>query len=93
MTPLKRFYNLLELDKKDVYQIFFYAIFAGLISLSLPSGNPGYYQFYSIRKSKRFLDCTYYFSCFWRSLGWYFILNAIANYRKFTTKNICSFLF
>jgi len=38
MTPLKRFYNLLELDKKDVYQIFFYAIFAGLLSLSLPLG-------------------------------------------------------
>lgn len=38
MTPLKRFYNLLELDKKDVMQIFFYAIFAGLISLSLPLG-------------------------------------------------------
>lgn len=38
MSPLKRFYNLLKLDKKDVYQIFFYAIFAGLISLSLPLG-------------------------------------------------------
>lgn len=38
MTPLKRFYNLLNLDKKDVYQIFFYAIFAGFISLSLPLG-------------------------------------------------------
>ena len=38
MTPLKRFYHLLELDKKDVYQIFFYAIFAGLLSLSLPLG-------------------------------------------------------
>ena len=38
MTPLKRFYNLLALDKKDVSQIFFYAIFAGLISLSLPLG-------------------------------------------------------
>lgn len=38
MTPIKRLYNLLELDKKDVYQIFFYAIFAGLISLSLPLG-------------------------------------------------------
>lgn len=38
MTPLKRFYNLLTLDKKDVYQIFFYAIFSGLISLSLPLG-------------------------------------------------------
>ena len=38
MTPLKRFYNLLELDKKDIYQLFFYAIFAGLVSLSLPMG-------------------------------------------------------
>jgi ABC-type bacteriocin/lantibiotic exporter with double-glycine peptidase domain len=38
MTPLKRFYDLLKLDKKDVTQIFFYAIFAGLISLSLPLG-------------------------------------------------------
>ncbi|MEO8234348.1 MAG: ATP-binding cassette domain-containing protein [Flavobacterium sp.] len=38
MSPLKRFYNLLSLDKKDIYQVFFYAIFAGLISLSLPLG-------------------------------------------------------
>lgn len=38
MTPLKRFYNLLELDKKDVIQLFFYATFAGLISLTLPLG-------------------------------------------------------
>lgn len=38
MTSLKRLYNLLELDKKDVYQIFFYAIFAGIVSLSLPLG-------------------------------------------------------
>jgi ABC-type bacteriocin/lantibiotic exporter with double-glycine peptidase domain len=38
MTPLKRFYELLKLDKNDIYQIFFYAIFAGLVSLSLPLG-------------------------------------------------------
>lgn len=38
MTPLKRYYSLLNLDKKDVMQLFFYAIFAGLISLSLPLG-------------------------------------------------------
>jgi ABC-type bacteriocin/lantibiotic exporter with double-glycine peptidase domain len=38
MTPLKRFYNLLKLDRKDVYQIFIYAAFSGLISLSLPLG-------------------------------------------------------
>lgn len=38
MTPLKRLYNLLSLDKKDVYQLFFYAVFAGIISMSLPLG-------------------------------------------------------
>ncbi len=38
MSPLNRFYNLLLLDKKDVLQLFFYAIFAGLVSLSLPLG-------------------------------------------------------
>ena len=38
MSPFQRLYNLLQLDKKDVIQIFFYAIFAGLISLSLPLG-------------------------------------------------------
>lgn len=38
MSPAKRFLKLLQMDKKDVYQIFFYAIFAGLVSLSLPLG-------------------------------------------------------
>lgn len=38
MKPLQRFYNLLKLDKKDVYQLFFYSIFSGIISLSLPLG-------------------------------------------------------
>ena len=38
MTPLARFYSLLELDRKDILQIFYYAVFAGLISLSLPLG-------------------------------------------------------
>ena len=38
MTSFKRFINLLKLDRKDVYQIFVYAAFSGLISLSLPLG-------------------------------------------------------
>jgi ABC-type bacteriocin/lantibiotic exporter with double-glycine peptidase domain len=37
-TPLQRLTHLLRLDKKDIVQIVFYAIFAGLISLSLPLG-------------------------------------------------------
>lgn len=38
MTPWSRFVGLLELDKRDVRQIFYYAIFAGIVSLSLPLG-------------------------------------------------------
>jgi len=38
MTPLKRFFNILKLDRKDIYQIMLYAIFSGLLALSLPLG-------------------------------------------------------
>jgi len=37
-SPLQRLISLLKLDKKDISQVFFYAIFAGLVSLSLPLG-------------------------------------------------------
>lgn len=36
--PLKRFYGLLSLDSKDITYIYLYAIFGGLITLSLPLG-------------------------------------------------------
>ncbi len=38
MSPWKRFTSLLQLDKKDIRQIFYYAIFAGLVALTLPLG-------------------------------------------------------
>ncbi len=38
MSPWKRFVGLLQLDKRDIRQIFYYAIFAGLVALSLPLG-------------------------------------------------------
>ncbi|WP_130735337.1 peptidase domain-containing ABC transporter [Flavobacterium sp. J27] len=38
MTPLERFKNLILIDKQDIYQIFLYSIFGGLISLTLPLG-------------------------------------------------------
>ncbi|HBR55071.1 MAG TPA: ABC transporter ATP-binding protein/permease [Flavobacteriaceae bacterium] len=38
MSPWKRFVGLLELDKQDIKQIFYYAIFAGLVALTLPLG-------------------------------------------------------
>ncbi|MEM9075900.1 MAG: ATP-binding cassette domain-containing protein [Bacteroidota bacterium] len=38
LTAWQRLMGLLTLDKKDVLQIFYYAIFAGLLNLSLPLG-------------------------------------------------------
>lgn len=38
LTPWQRFVSLLELDKRDIRQVFYYAIFAGLVALSLPLG-------------------------------------------------------
>ncbi|MEZ4934436.1 MAG: ATP-binding cassette domain-containing protein [Saprospiraceae bacterium] len=38
MTPLQRFFKLLQLDKKEISYIYLYAIFAGLITLTLPLG-------------------------------------------------------
>ncbi|WP_298534620.1 peptidase domain-containing ABC transporter [uncultured Algibacter sp.] len=38
MTPWQRLLGLLQLERKDILQIFYYAIFSGVISLSLPLG-------------------------------------------------------
>ncbi len=38
MSPIERFKSLIAVDKKDIYQLFIYAILAGLISLSIPLG-------------------------------------------------------
>ena len=38
LTTWQRLIGLLELDKKDIMQIFYYAIFAGIVNLSLPLG-------------------------------------------------------
>ncbi|NKI31559.1 peptidase domain-containing ABC transporter [Croceivirga thetidis] len=38
LTAWQRFVGLLSIDKKDILQVFYYAIFAGLVNLSLPLG-------------------------------------------------------
>ncbi|RZV64237.1 MAG: ATP-binding cassette domain-containing protein [Flavobacteriaceae bacterium] len=38
LTPWQRLVGLLQLEKRDVLQVFYYAIFSGLVSLSLPLG-------------------------------------------------------
>ena len=38
LTAWQRLVGLLKLDKRDIFQIFYYAIFAGIVNLSLPLG-------------------------------------------------------
>lgn len=38
LTTWQRLVGLLRLDKRDVFQVFYYAIFAGIVNLSLPLG-------------------------------------------------------
>lgn len=38
LTPWERFIGLLKLEKKDLLQVIYYAVFSGLISLTLPLG-------------------------------------------------------
>lgn len=38
MTPWQRLIGMLQLEKRDILQIFYYAIFAGVVALSLPLG-------------------------------------------------------
>lgn len=38
LTPWKRFAGLLQLERKAIMQIFYYAVFSGLVALTLPLG-------------------------------------------------------
>lgn len=38
LTPWQRFVGLVKLEKKDIFQIFYYAIFGGVVALTLPLG-------------------------------------------------------
>lgn len=38
MSPWQRLIGLLQLERRDIMQIFYYAIFAGVVALSLPLG-------------------------------------------------------
>ena len=38
LTPWQRFLGLLQLERKDIFQISYYAIFDGIVVLSLPLG-------------------------------------------------------
>ncbi|NNK87733.1 MAG: ABC transporter ATP-binding protein, partial [Flavobacteriaceae bacterium] len=38
LTPWQRFVGIIQLEKRDILQVFYYAIFSGLVALTLPLG-------------------------------------------------------
>ena len=38
MSPWQRFMGLLQLEKRDILQVFYYTVFSGIVALSLPLG-------------------------------------------------------
>ena len=38
ITPLKRFFGLLKVDRQEIFSIYIYALFSGIVTLSLPLG-------------------------------------------------------
>ena len=38
LTPLKRFFNLLDVDRKEIISIYVYALFNGIVTLTIPVG-------------------------------------------------------
>jgi ABC-type bacteriocin/lantibiotic exporter with double-glycine peptidase domain len=38
LTPLKRFFNLLKVDRQEIISIYIYALFNGIVTLSIPIG-------------------------------------------------------
>ncbi len=38
LKPLTKFFKLLEIERQDIVQVYFYAILAGLLNLTLPLG-------------------------------------------------------
>ncbi len=38
LLPTRRFFNLLKVDKQDIFSIYVYALFNGIVTLSLPLG-------------------------------------------------------
>ncbi len=38
LKPLQRFFNMLKIEKQEIFSIYIYALFNGIISLSLPLG-------------------------------------------------------
>lgn len=92
MTPLKRFKKLIEVDKKDIYQILLYAILGGIISLSLPLGIQSIVNFIQAGKVSTSWIILVIMVVIGVGICWSIENYAISNYRKSTTKNICAII-
>ncbi len=38
LNPIQRLFRLIQIDKKEIYQVYIYALFNGLVNLSMPLG-------------------------------------------------------
>jgi hypothetical protein len=88
MKPLERFYNLLELDKKDVYQLFFTESCQSNQFITL--GNQAITNF--IQSGSKCLWIVLIVLVVLSGTSWNFSFDAIAHHGKSATKNIYSFL-
>jgi len=92
ITPWQRFIGLLELDKRDIRQVFYYAIFSGLVALSLPLGIQAIINLIQgalISTSWIVLVIVVTMGSFSRCIA----INANTNFRKYSAKDFYTLLF
>lgn len=57
-TPLKRFFGVIRLEKREISSIYFYAILSGLIQLSLPLGIQAIINFAQVAAGRSYLPTS-----------------------------------
>lgn|SRR5690606_4976344 len=55
LTPVRRFFNLLKVDKQEVFSIYVYALFNGIVMLSIPLGIQAIISFLTAGESSLFM--------------------------------------
>lgn len=68
-TPLKRFFAVIRLEKKEISAIYFYAILSGLIQLSLPLGIQAIINFAQVAAGKSKLPTSMWLLIFLVLIG------------------------
>lgn len=69
-TPIKRLWDLIYIEKREITSIYFYAILSGLVQLSVPLGVQAIIGFV-LGASMVTSICFDYSGCTWRADGRY----------------------